>query len=117
MLVKLYVSRPEILSDSQLADISLFEFQISHLFGGFTKYENATRVWVNYLEDDEYRDVVDVYEVLIPHELASRKEVITTFTTLAKEFGQLLGQKCIPFTILESENHFVDIDKKEENDA
>ena len=60
MLVKLYVSRPEILSNAQLDEIALLENHIIYTFGGFTKYEGATGHWFDRETHQQYTDVVDI---------------------------------------------------------
>ena len=106
MLVRMYVSKPNKINrvKSMQQEVNSLEFMLALEFGGWTKHENAIGAWVN--DDNLHMDVTDVYEIMITDYDHSHEAKIIEFV---KRFGKIYEQECIPFTVIGSHNHFVEV--------
>ena len=105
MLIRMYVSKPNKIDrvKSMQQEVNSLEFMLALAFGGWTKHENAIGAWVNH---DLHMNVTDVYEILIADYDHSHEAKIIEFV---KNFGRIYEQKCLPFAVIGSHNHFVEI--------
>ena len=106
MLIKMYISKPNkfSLTQSMKQEIRSLEFTLALEFGGYTQTRDTTGTWVN--EDILYMNMTDVYELLISDYDHNHEAKIKEFI---QNFGRIYEQKCLPFAVIGSHNHFVEI--------
>lgn len=105
MLIKMYISKPNDPTMEMKSSVLSLEFAMATEFGGYTKVSDANGAWVN--EDTLYMDKVDTYEILITSYDHDHEKKLIEFV---KGFGRIYEQQCIPFAVMNSDNHFVEID-------
>lgn len=105
-MIRMYVSHPYIVGSVEaVAMVATIEADISKHFGGFT-VSNGRGVWI----DDagvRHVDVVDIYEIM-----ADDKTSTLRMNEFAERFARAYDQECIPYAIMRSENHFINVEKR-----
>ncbi len=105
-MVRMYVSRPFVFADSEAVDvITKIEEDIAKHFGGFTIIPHARGVWID-SDGVRHHDVVDIYDIMVDDTTST-----LIMNEFAKRFAKAYGQECIPYSIMRSENHFIDVEK------
>lgn len=104
MLIKMYISKPNETTMEMKTEILSFEFAMATEFGGYTKVSDANGAWVN--GDTLHMDKTDVYDILINNYDARQEAKIKEFI---RNFGKIYEQECLPFAVISSANHFVEI--------
>ena len=106
MLVRMYVSKPNKVDrpKSMQQEANSLELMLALEFGGWTKTEDTIGAWVN--EDEIHMDKTDVYEILITDYDHNHEAKIKEFV---QNFGKIYKQECLPFAVMNSHNHFIQI--------
>lgn len=106
-MIRMYVSHPFLVGSPRAVGlVGTIEADIAKHFGGFT-VTGGRGVWID-PDGVTHTDVVDVYDIMVDD---------TTSTLImdefASRFAKAYDQECIPYAIMRSENHFMDVEEKE----
>lgn len=106
-IVRMFVSHPYLVgSPEAVALVATIEADMSRHFGGFT-VSMARGVWIG-PDGVRHVDVVDVYDIMVNDTTST-----LVMGVFAERFAQAYGQESIPYAIMRSENHFIEVEEKE----
>lgn len=103
-IITMYVSKPEeIQTRASVRDIKL---NIAKEFNGYTLIPNCEGVWFS-SEGELFRDNVDKIEIMVyEYDIFVRAKI----EKFIRQLGKAYGQQALPFTVVSSENHMVQIE-------
>ncbi len=107
-VIRMYVSRPFVFADrEEMNKVDTIEADIARHFGGFTVSPQARGVWIG-PDGVRHVDVVDVYDIMVDDTTST-----LVMNEFARRFAKVYGQECIPYSIMRSENHFINLSEEE----
>ena len=106
-MIRMYVSHPFVFAKAEYINtISEIEADIAKHFGGFT-VSSGRGVWID-PDGKRHNDVVDIYDIMVDDHTST-----LVMDDFAKRFAKAYDQECIPYSIMRSENHFINVAEKE----